>query len=154
MAMEVTAGVVSDWVLEVAAWAETAPTAYTQVFGIQEFNPPGVAKNLEDDSDFDSGGWASQIATGLEYEASGTVKVPRASMTPDPGQEILKAAGKGLAEDGRVYFRAYKRGGTTGVSGLADSTFTEQGGSRTDLTTAEFTLTGVGELEDYTVPAG
>jgi hypothetical protein len=149
--MTITAGVVSDWVLEVAAWSETEPTTYTQVFGIQEFTPPGVSKNLEDDSDFDSDGWASQMATGLEYEITGTVKVPRAALTPDPGQEIMRTAGEGLAEDGRIHWRAYKRGGTTGRQGVAECTFTEGGGKRTDLTTAEFTLAGVGKLEPYTV---
>ena len=107
----ITPGVVSDWVLEVAPYTTgTEPSAYTRVRGITDFTPPGVEKNLEDDSDFDSEGWASQVATGLEYEISGTVKVPRASMTADPGQSILKTAGKGLAESGVIHFRTFKRG--------------------------------------------
>lgn len=151
--MTITPGIVSDFVLEVAAYVDggTAPT-YTQVFGITNFTPPAVSKNLEDDSDFDSGGWASQVATGLSYEVSGTVKTPRATMTPDPGQEILKTAGKGLAEEGYVQFQIYKRGALDGVTGTADCTFTEAGGARTDLTTAEFTLSGVGSLDTYTLP--
>ena len=151
----ITPGVVSDWVLEVAPYATgTAPAEYTKVRGITDFTPPGVEKNLEDDADFDSEGWASQVATGLEYEISGTVKVPRASMAADPGQAILKAAGRGLAESGIIHFRTYKRGGTEGVSGTADCTFTEGGGKRTDLTAAEFTLSGRGALVDYEVESG
>lgn len=151
----ITPGVVSDWVLEVAPYTDgNTPTAFTRVRGIQDYTPPGVEKNLEDDSDFDSEGWASQVATGLEYEISGTVKVPRASMTADPGQSILKAAGRGLAEAGIIHFRTFKRGGKEGVKGTADCTFTEGGGKRTDLTTAEFTLAGRGALVDYTIAAG
>lgn len=152
----ITPGSVSDWVLEVAPFTTGAePTTYTRVRGITDFTPPGVEKNLEDDSDFDSEGWASQVATGLEYEISGTVKVPRASMSVDPGQAILKAAGKGLAESGIIHFRTFKRGGTEGHKGTADCTFTEGGGKRTDLTTAEFTLAGRGALVDYEVaPTG
>lgn len=154
--MAITPGIVSDYVVEVAEYGEGTPpdgtaTTYTQVFGIQEFTPTSIEKNLEDDSDFDSGSWGSQVATGISYTATGTVKVPRATMTPDPGQEILRTAGKGVAEQGFVFFRVHKRGATTGQSGIADATFTEQGGSRTDLTTAEFTLTGRGELADYNI---
>lgn len=151
--MAITPGIVSDWVVEVAAYADgVEPTEYTQVYGIQEFTPPGITKNLEDDSDFDSGAWASQVATGLEMEASGTVKVPRATMTADPGQEILRAAGKGVAEAGFIHYQMYKRGATDGLKGIADASFTETGGSRTDVTKAEFTLTGRGAMADYTLP--
>lgn len=148
----ITPGVVSDWVLEVAPFTDgTTPTAFTRVRGIQDYTPPGVSKNLEDDSDFDSGAWASQVATGLEYEVTGTVKVPRATMTADPGQDIMRTAGRGVAEDGLVHFRTYKKGSTSGVTGIADCSFTEGGGSRTDLTTAEFTLAGRGALEDTVI---
>lgn len=151
----ITPGVVSDWVLEVAPYADgTTPTAFTRVRGMQDFTPPGVSKNLEDDSDFDSGAWASQVATGLEYEVTGTTKVPRATMPADPGQDIMRTAGRGVAEDGFVHFRTYKKGATTGVTGVADCSFTEGGGSRTDLTTAEFTLAGRGALEETTINGG
>jgi len=147
----ITPGIVSDWTLFVAPYTDgTIPTTFTQVFGITDFTPPGVTKNLEDDSDFDSGAWGSQTGTGLDYELSGTVKVPRASATADPGQAILRAAGKSVGEDGYVHFRAIKKGATTGYTGIGDATFTEGGGSRTDLTKADFTIAGRGELADYT----
>ncbi|MDQ0854780.1 hypothetical protein QFZ79_002891 [Arthrobacter sp. V4I6] len=149
--MPITPGLVSDWTLEVAAYTTGAePTTYTRVYGITNYTPPGVSKSLEDDSDFDSGAWGSQTATGLDYEISGTVKVPVATATADPGQAILRAAGKGVGEDGYVHFRTVKKDGATGHKGLADASFTEGGGARTDLTTAEFTLAGRGALADYT----
>lgn len=148
--MAITPGIVSDWILEVAAYGTgTTPTTYTRVYGITDYTPPGVSKNLEDDSDFDGGAWGSQTGTGLDYEISGTVKVPRAGMTADPGQTILRTAGKSVAEAGYVFFRTVKAG-VTGFSGVADASFTEGGGSRTDLTKAEFKLAGRGALADYT----
>ncbi|WP_422389939.1 phage tail tube protein [Arthrobacter sp. N1] len=153
----ITPGIAADWVLEVAEYGDgTAPdtTDFKRVRGIQNYTPPSATKNLEDDSDFDSGAWGSQVGTGLSHEASGTVKVPRASLAADPGQAILREAGRNVAEDGFVYFRTYKRGGTQGVQGIADASFTEGGGSRTDLTTAEFTLAGRGALAPYAVAAG
>ena len=151
----ITPGVVSDWVLEVAPYTDgTTPTAFTRVRGMTDYTPPGVEKGREDDSDFDSGAWASQMATSLEYEAGGTVKVPRATMTVDPGQEIMRRAGRNVGEDGFVHFRTYKKGATEGLIGLADCGFKENGGSRTDFTTAEFTLPGRGALEEVVITSG
>ena len=145
-------GVVSDYLLEVATYDGTAsgsdqiPTEFTPVRGIQEITPPAVEKNLEDDSDLDSGGWGSQIGTGAEYTVEGTVKRPRKGSTDDPGQAILKTAGRGIGVEGFVWFRLISKTDGSGDMGLADVQFTEQGGARTDLTLAEFTLTGRGAL--------
>lgn len=151
-------GIVSDYQLEVAPYdgtadgADTIPTdGFVPVRGIQEITPPSVEKNLEDDSDLDSGGWGSQIGTGAEYTVEGTCKRPRRGGADDPGQEILKAAGRGVGVDGFVWWRLTSKTDGSGDMGLADATFTEQGGARTDLTLAEFTLTGRGRLVD--VPA-
>jgi hypothetical protein len=151
---EITPGVVSDWKLEVAAYTDgTTPTSYTPVLGLTEFTPPAVEKNLEDDSSFDSDGWGSQIATGLSWKIEGTVKRARASLTEDPGQAILRAAGNGLAEDGFVHVRISNRTKPEVARvGIADASFTENGGPRTDITSAAFTLEGRGALTDVTIP--
>jgi hypothetical protein len=150
---ELTPGVVGDWKLEVAAYTTgAAPTTWIPVLGITEFTPPAVEKNLEDDSSFDSDGWGSQLATGLAWTVEGTVKRARASLTEDPGQAILKAAGNGIAEDGFVHIRITDRTKpTAGRTGIADATFTDNGGPRTDITTAAFTLTGRGALADVVI---
>ena len=150
---EITPGTVGDWKLEVAAYGDgTAPTTWTPVLGVTEFTPPAVEKNLEDDSSFDSDGWGSQIATGLSWTAEGTVKLPRASLTADPGQEILRTAGNGLAEDGLVHVRITDRTKpTAGRTGVADASFTDNGGPRTDIKTAAFSLAGRGALADVTI---
>lgn len=148
-------GIVSDYLLEVAPYdgdasdTDTIPTdGFKPVRGIQEITPPAVEKNLEDDSDLDSGGWGSQIGTGAEYTVEGTVKRPRRGGSPDEGQEILRLAGRGVGVDGFVWWRLTSKTDGSGDMGLADASFTEQGGSRTDLTMAEFTLTGRGKLVD------
>lgn len=151
---EIIAGVVRDWKLEVADYTDgTAPTVWTTVLGVTEFTPPKFEKNLEDDSSFDSDGWGSQIATGLAWTAEGTVKRARASLTEDPGQAILRAAGGKLLEDGLVHVRISNRTTpTVARTGIADATFEENGGPHTDLTTAAFTLSGRGALTDVTIP--
>jgi hypothetical protein len=150
---EITPGTVGDWKLEVAAYTDGAePTTWTVVKGLTEFTPPAVEKNLEDDSSFDSDGWGSQFATGLSWTAEGTVKRARASLTADPGQEILRAAGNAIAEDGLVHVRITDRTKpTAGRTGIADATFTDNGGPRTDLTTAAFSLAGRGGLTGVTI---
>lgn len=144
--LPMTPGLVSDYLLEVAEFADgdadpSTVLDWTVVRGIQEITPPSVEKNLEDDSDIDSGAWGSQVGTGLEYTLEGTCKRPQAGST-DAGQEILKVAGRGVGQAGMVWWRLTSKATGAGDSGLADASFTEQGGARTDLTLAEFTLTG------------
>ena len=150
--LPMTPGLVSDYLLEVAAFTgdaatPSAVTDWTVVRGIQEITPPAIEKNLEDDSDIDSGAWGSQTGTGLEYTIEGTAKRPQAGST-DPGQEILKNAGRGTGQAGMVWWKLTSKLTGEGEMGLCDSTFTEQGGARTDLKLAEFTLTGRGAIVD------
>lgn len=150
-----TPGIVSDCLLEVAAYdgdgsgKDTIPEDdFVPVRGIQEITPPSVEKNLEDDSDIDAGSWGSQIATGAEYTLELTCKVGRKGGTPDPGQEVLRKAGRGIGIEGFVWWRLVSKTDGSGEMGLADASFTEQGGARTDLTLAESTLTGRGKIVD------
>lgn len=150
---EITPGIIRDWKLEVADYTDgSAPTVWTPVLGITNLTPPTSEKNLEDDSSFDSDGWGSQIATGLSWSIEGTVKRARASLTEDPGQAILRAAGNGLAENGFVHVRISNRTKpTAGRVGVADASFNDDGGEHTKLTTAAFTLAGRGALTDVTI---
>ena len=49
---------------------------------------------------------------------------------------------------GMVWWKLTSKLTGEGEMGLSDSTFTEQGGARTDLKLAEFTLTGRGAIVD------
>ena len=151
--MAITPGVLGDWLLEVAEYTDgTTPTTWIPVFGIMEFTPPQTEKNLEDDAEFDGTHWGSQIATGISWTAEATVKTPRASLPADTGQAILKAASRGVLEEGLVHTRFSQRGVTpkAGDEGIADVTYVDAGGPKTDLTTAELTLTGRGALIPFT----
>lgn len=152
---EIISGVVRDWLLEVAPYTTgAAPTTWTRVKGITEFTPPAIEKNLEDDSSFDSEGWGSEIATGLKWKVEGTVKRARASLTEDPGQAILRDAGSGMMEDGLVHVRVTNATTPTKArTGIADASFTDNGGPHTDQTTAGFSLSGRGPLADVTITA-
>ena len=66
----------------------------------------------------------------------------------------LKAAGIGVAEVGYVHVRCFNKVSGEGWEGVADSTFTSNGGPKTDLTTAAFSLTGRGELKEYSAAPG
>lgn len=149
----VTAGVIGDWLLECGAYTDgTAPVAWTPVYGIQEFTPPQTEKDLQDDTQFDGSHWGSQIGTKISWTAAATVLVNRAALTEDPGQAILRAASRGIAEEGFVHFRFSKRGVSpqAGEEGVADVSLVEQGGSKEALTTAEVTMTGRGALTEFT----
>ncbi|MGP5689777.1 phage tail tube protein [Glutamicibacter ardleyensis] len=156
MTPPITPGVLGDWLLEVAEYADgTTPTAWTPVLGIMELTPPQTEKNLEDDGEFDGTHWGSQVATGISWTAEATVKTPRASLPADPGQAILKAASREVLEGGFVHVRFSQRGVTpkAGDEGVADVTYVDAGGPKTDLTTAELTLTGRGALVPFTAAA-
>lgn len=147
--MTITPGVLGDWLMEVAPYTDgTEPTTWTPVLGIMELTPPQTEKNLEDDGEFDGTHWGSQIATGISWTAEATIKTPRATLPADPGQEILRTASRGVLEEGFVHVRFSQRGVTpkTGDEGIADVQFMDAGGPKTDLTTAELTLTGRGAL--------
>lgn len=129
---------------------------WTTVRGIQELTP-SKDDNLEDDSDYDSDGWTSQVRTGQSWsleakvarKASGGDKVEY-----DAGQEIVRTASDKFGAEGTVFVRWYNRdGGDEAYQGRAQAGFTDDGGSTTDLSTATLTLTGTGKRETIDNPA-
>ncbi|GAA3705369.1 hypothetical protein GCM10023081_46760 [Arthrobacter ginkgonis] len=152
--MTITAGVLGDWLVEVAAYTDgTAPTTWTPLGGITEFTPPQREKNFENDAEFDGTHWGSQIATGISWTSEATVKRPRATLAEDPGQAILLAAAEEILEGGFVHVRFSQRGVTpkAGKEGIANVDLNDNGGPKTDQTTAALTLTGRGALIPFTV---
>ena len=156
----VTPESVGRYIMEVAPFtpgaAAPAAAAFKRVAGITEITPPQVSKNLEDDSEINGETWASQIATSASWEASATIKVPRGKLPTDSGQAILAAQEFGVAESGLVWVRVTLPDGTTGrygTQGVANVEWKAQGGSPTEFTLAEVTLTGRGALKRVTVDA-
>jgi hypothetical protein len=146
------------WYLDVDTSVTDTPT-WTPVNGIMEFTNSHDS-NLEDDSDFDSGGFGSSTKTGETWGASFKVarKVTAASaLAYDPGQEFLrdKSIGKmGPANSAKVRWYEMEEDGPReeAYSGRAAVTWDPDGGGVTALSTASVTLQGQGQLTQTAHP--
>jgi hypothetical protein len=128
---------------------------WTLVKGMRELKPM-LTPDLEDDGVYDDGGWGSSTKTGLVWTAEGTV-VRRYSAANDtvydPGQEQLRIHAETFGAAGVAHVRWYDRnGGPEAYEGYAEVSWVAAGGSRTDLETAEFVLTGRGARTTITNP--
>jgi hypothetical protein len=134
--------------------ATSGAPIWTQVRGVSEFTPT-VDTTLEDDSDYDSDGWASQTKTQLAWMLEMTVKrkVTLDTAAYDPGQEALRVAAESFGADGVVHVRWYDRdGGPESYEGYAEVSWNPSGGSPTALSEVGVTLTGKGARESVANP--
>jgi len=95
-----------DWILEVLIGAD-----WTRVRGLTSVSPIFEGA-LQDDSDIDSEGYASEIATGLSYRIEGGGKRKgenTAGFVDDPGQNYLRQLGRKTGTDNKVTARIYRR---------------------------------------------
>lgn len=148
------------WWIDVDANDGVGSPSWLPVMGItnQAFNPDNA--NLEDDSDFDSGGFGSQSKTATAWMAQFTVarKVLTSDATAyDPGQEHLrsKSIGKtGVANSVTVRIYEMEEDGprVEAYTGRAAVSWQPQGGANTANDTAQVTLTGQGELAEIAHP--
>lgn len=148
------------WYVDVDTNDGVGTAAWVPVLGITNitFNPDNA--NLEDDSDFDSGGFGSQTKTATAWSAALTVarKVLTSDTTAyDEGQEHLrtKSIGKtGVANS--VYVRIYEMEPdgprVEAYTGHASVSWQPQGGANTALDTVQVALTGQGELAEISHP--
>ena len=109
---------------------------------------------MQDDSDYDSDGWGSDVKTMLKW--SNVVKLARkmaAGFTEDPGQAVIRAAYDKFGSDGVVRVRWYDRNGTVeAYDGFAQVQWSEDGGDATALSMVSVTLTGQGARNVITNP--
>lgn len=127
---------------------------WLRVRGMTELKP-NLDSNLEDDSDYDSGGWGSKTKTGMSWSLEMTFarKVGITSAKPDPGQEVLRAAATAFGAAGTAQVRWYDRtGGVDAYSGYGTVAYAPQGGKYTDLDFAKVTVTGQGARTAITNP--
>lgn len=95
-----------DWILEVLIGAD-----WTRVRGLTSVSPIFEGA-LQDDSDIDSEGYASEIATGLSYRIEGGGKRKgenTAGFVDDPGQNYLRQLGRKTGLANKVKARIYRR---------------------------------------------
>lgn len=150
---------VRKWYLDVNTGTELSPT-WTGVFGLTNFQPT-FNPTLQDDSDFDSGGYKSSTVTALEWGATLTVArktVETAPTTYDPGQEKLRAISALQGIQNRVQVRFYEMspGGprVEAYQGWAAVTWSPSGGAMDALDQVSVTLTGQGQRTAITHPDG
>lgn len=137
------------WFLDVNAATHAAPN-WIGVFGISDFKP-AIDPTLQDDSDFDSSGYKSSVATAVGWkldfkvERKTTVAVPTIY---DPGQEILRGASPLMGIGNQVEVRWYEMtaGGpkVEAYQGYAVVSWSDDGGGMEAKSTASVSLTGRG----------
>lgn len=140
------------WFLDVQTGTAAAPV-WTPVGGMIDFKPSRDG-NMEDSSDYDSGGFQSETKTAEKWMAD--VKLGRkvtagSTTTYDAGQEFLrlKSYGKfGVANSADIRYYEMEQGGPRieAYRGNAAVAFTEEGGAMTGLSTASCKLSGQGAL--------
>lgn len=139
------------WYVDVSETTGT-PT-YIPVMGMTEFQF-NVEGTLQDDSDFDSEGFRSQVKTAEGWSLTMTVARKTQTGTPtayDPGQELLrdKSFGTmGVANSVLVRFYEMEEDGPReeAYSGRAAVSWSPNGGGMDATSTVGVTLTGQGRL--------
>lgn len=148
---------VRKWYLDVNTGTVAAPV-WVGVFGLLDFQPV-LNPTLQDDSDFDSGGYKSSTVTALEW--STTFKVSRkvqvgAATQYDPGQEFLRLTSltQGVSNSVEIRFYEMSPGGprVEAYQGLAAVSWSPDGGAMDALDTVSVTLTGQGQRTAITHP--
>lgn len=129
---------------------------WTAVRGLREFKP-SLAAALQEDSDFDSGGYKSSTKTAVGWSLE--TKVARkvtADAVPayDPGQEKLRLAADQNGPANTVHVRWYKVGAvrTEAYEGYAAAEWAPDGGGMDALDTASVKLTGQGKRQSIAHP--
>lgn len=148
-----------DWRLQVDVGSPGSPT-WIDVRGRAEFQP-GLDPTLQEDSDFDGGGYKSQTVTALAWTLSFKVarKVVGAGSTAyDAGQEALRLAANEMGVANSVHVRWFEAADdgprTEAYEGFAAVSWSPDGGGMDALTMVSVTLTGQGQRLAITNPAG
>jgi len=134
-----------------------APT-WVGIFGVTEFKA-GKEPTLNDDSDFDAGGWHSKNITALAWSLEMKVerKVTAGDATVyDPGQELLRAASDGMGTSNVIDVRWYEITSSgpkvEAYRGFACVSWSPEGGDMTADDIVSVTLDGRGARAAITHP--
>jgi len=147
------------WWLDVNTNTYAAPT-WIAVNGVEDFKY-ALDPSVQDDSDYDSGGYKSSTITAIGWSLDCKVarKVTVASATVyDPGAEVLRAASMLMGASNRVDVRWYEMtsGGpkVEAYRGYAAVSWSEDGGGMDALAAVSIKLTGQGASTAITHPDG
>jgi hypothetical protein len=145
------------WYLDVNTGTYAAPV-WTAVNGVEDFKAP-LDPSVQDDSDYDSGGYKSSTITALGWKVELKLarKVTAASaLVYDPGAEVLRAASMNMGLANRVDIRWYEVTDSGPIveayRGYATVSWSEDGGGMDALASVSVTLTGQGARATLTHP--
>lgn len=146
------------WYLEVDTGTPGVPV-WAAVMGVMEFKPTQDS-TLQDDSDFDGGGYKSSTKTAeawsLEFKVAR--KVTTASATAyDPGQEKLRTLSAQMGPSNSAHVRWFEMTPSgprvEAYEGNAAVSWSPDGGGMDALDVVSVTLTGQGQRTAITHPA-
>lgn len=137
-----------DWAFQVNTGDDTTPN-WVFVRGLSQFSVV-TTPTMQDDSDIDSQGYKSQIATAIEMtiQGEGKRKGTKAdgSFAQDPGQAALREKGRQMGLDNVIPGRCWR---TDGVQEAHEAYFSvqweDQAGGNEDLDSFSFTLMSRGK---------
>lgn len=145
----------SKWKFQIDTSVAQDGTAWTDVRGVTNLQP-AIDQTTQDDSDYDTGLWGSDVVT--QFKWSLVCKVDRkvaSGYTEDPGQEALRVASFAATDAGRlVHVRFYDRnGGAEAYEGSGNVKWSDDGGATSDKSSVSVTVMGRGERLTITNPA-
>lgn len=155
-----------DWALQVNTGDDEVPN-WVFVRGLSQISVV-TTPTMQDDSDIDSEGYKSQIATALELtiQGEGKRKGTKAAdaFAQDPGQATLREKGRSMGMDNVVQVRCWRTDGVDeGHESFVSVQWEDQAGGNEDLDTFSFTCmsrgkpTAINPVEDAegaSVPVG
>lgn len=142
------------WRLEIDMSTAKDGSDWQLVPGVTDFSP-SAEPNIEDSSDYDSGGWAGNTKTGQAWELGVTInrRINDTVKVYHPTHEAFRLASFAFGSASQVHIRYMDRNGLPeAYEGTAIVTWAPQGGEYTALDQVEITLTGDGPLAPITNP--
>lgn len=151
---ELGSTVVKKWRVDINTGTSEDPV-WTRLRAMASFQPT-LEPTSQDDSDYDSGDYGSDITTQLKWGVTAKLlrKIGVESSIYDPGQEALRAKSGKTGAAGLIPIRYYdKNGGPEAYQGLVSVGWSPDGGDTTALDTVTCTLKGNGDRHDIANPA-
>lgn len=146
--------VASKWILKVDSSGLLDGSSLIPCRGMTNF-VPGLSQVTQDDSDYDSGIYGSDVVTQQKMALTATFDRKVASgNVEDPGQKILRLAGALAGASNQVFLQWSDRNGTPGeaYTGIFLVKWSEKGGATSDKSSVDVTFMGRGARNTITNP--
>ncbi|MBV6758354.1 phage tail tube protein [Rhodococcus opacus] len=144
-----------DWAVQANTGTKETPV-WVFVYGLSSVNPT-TDLTMQDDGDIHAGGYKSQMATAigsnLELQGMRKGELEGEELTPDAGQEFLRAKGQTIGYNNVVHMRVWR---TDGLPDAFEQTYavnwTDTGGDKEGLQGFTCTCTGRGKPTPISKP--